>query len=221
MTVQSTGTKTTTMPPSRYKLNVDEISNSNKITTFPRPSLPQSINAKVKSFSEALRSSSPTSSLGENTLTTDNKSNKSAREVQLEAENAILKQERDQLAQQLNQLQESQAQLQRQQAAEKAVTESLVADKATDKARSEQLTTLVQELQQQVQALAAKLPPTPRKSKRHRRNSQQEDDDSNSSGQSSQMNDSEEEQDNMDEIMEPTALALEALSPSTGEGPEP
>ena len=211
MTVQSTGTRTTTMPPSRYKVSPDEMSKSSKITTFSRPSLPRSINAKVKSFSEALRSSSPTSSLGENTITTDNKSTKSAREVQLEAENAILKQEKDQLAQQLNQIQESQAQLKQQQ-------DHMEAAKATEKARTRQLTDLVQELQQQVQALAAKLPPTPRKSKRHRKNIQQEADASDCSDQDSQMDDTDEEPEATDEYMEPATLELEDPSPSTGEG---
>ena len=205
MTVQSTGTTTTKMPPSRYKMNMDEVSNTNKITIFSRPSLPKSINTKVKSFSEALRSSSPTSSLGENTITTDNKSNKSAREVQLEAENAILTEERDKLAQQVHQLQESHAQLKQQQAVGKAVTE--------------QLTDLVQQLQQQMQALAAKLPPTPRKPKRHRKNNQQEEDNPDSSGQGSQMDDTEEEQEDTDEFMEPATLDLADPSQSKGEGP--
>ncbi len=57
-----------------------------------RPAVPQAINTKIKSFSEALRCGSPTSSLGNATPTTTNKSQKSTREIELEQENEQLKQ---------------------------------------------------------------------------------------------------------------------------------
>ena len=196
-----------------------------KTATFSRPTLPRSINTKAKSFSEALRSSSPTSSLGDNTITTDNRSTKSAREIQLEEENAKLHQDNQQMARQLQQIQDY---ISQQQAKEKSQQEAQAADKAAQAQAKQaeadekaQLRQQIRDLQQTVEALVAMRPPTPRKPKRHRMAQQQSEGAPDSESPVGQMHDQEDNNQVEDELMVSTSFDLDDPSLSTGEGPGP